>query len=61
MRVSIFVFLSDVSFYSRIEKYKRHSIITEDGPIQRSGAFGYKVSVYLRDPDGNFIEIANQN
>ena len=54
-------FLSDVSIYSWIETFKKHSIIIEDGPIQRSGAFGYKVSLYLRDPNGNFIEIANQN
>ena len=30
----------------------------EEGPVPRTGACGDMMSVYLRDPDGNLIELA---
>jgi catechol 2,3-dioxygenase-like lactoylglutathione lyase family enzyme len=30
-----------------------------EGPVRRTGAIGAIESVYLRDPDGNLVEIAN--
>lgn len=30
-----------------------------EGPVQRTGATGPIISIYLRDPDGNLIELSN--
>lgn len=30
-----------------------------EGPVSRTGATGPIVSIYLRDPDGNLLELAN--
>jgi catechol 2,3-dioxygenase-like lactoylglutathione lyase family enzyme len=36
-----------------------HGVAVEEGPVPRTGALGPIASVYLRDPDGNLIEISN--
>lgn len=33
-------------------------IAVEDGPVPRTGAAGPITSIYLRDPDGNLVEIS---
>ncbi len=34
-------------------------VAVEEGPVARTGATGELVSCYLRDPDGNLIELSN--
>ncbi len=36
-----------------------HGVPVEEGPVPRTGAIGPITSVYVRDPDGNLIEISN--
>ena len=36
-----------------------HGVTVEEGPVERTGAAGRLVSVYIRDPDGNLVEISN--
>lgn len=37
-----------------------HDVAIEQGPVERIGATGRLLSVYLRDPDGNLVEVANR-
>ena len=36
-----------------------HGVTIEEGPVARTGATGPISSIYIRDPDGNLIEISN--
>ena len=49
---------------SPLEDVKVHlqakSISIIEGPVKRTGAVKPLLSIYVRDPDGNLIEIANE-
>lgn len=38
---------------------RAHDVPIVEGPVERTGAQGAIRSVYLRDPDGNLIELSN--
>jgi len=56
----------DICFLSStpIEKWENifliNNIKIEDGPLQKTGATGPIMSIYIRDPDQNLIEISNK-
>lgn len=42
-----------------IHELKKKNIEIITGPVEKTGAEGKIISVYIRDPDGNLIEISN--
>ena len=51
--------VSDTPINEIIAELAKHSIPIIEGPIERTGATGTLISVYIRDPDKNLIEISN--
>jgi len=52
-------FIVDIPIEQAINHISRSGIDIIEGPVPRSGASGPIVSAYLRDPDGNLLEISN--
>ena len=42
-----------------VERLATAGVTIEEGPVPRTGAKGLMLSVYIRDPDQNLIEIAS--
>ena len=53
-------FLSDLPIQEWIKRFDLHNIPIENGQVQKTGATGPLMSIYVRDPDGSLIEISNQ-
>jgi len=51
-------FLSDATTQDWQEHFAAHGVVVEDGPVARTGATGPITSLYVRDPDGNLIEVS---
>lgn len=53
-------FLTQTDLDEWIDMLAAKGIAPEEGPIMRTGATGPIRSIYLRDPDGNLIEVSNR-
>jgi catechol 2,3-dioxygenase-like lactoylglutathione lyase family enzyme len=53
-----FCLIAAVPLDEFIEHLKKNDISIDVGPVPRRGALGPIRSVYLRDPDGNLVEVA---
>jgi catechol 2,3-dioxygenase-like lactoylglutathione lyase family enzyme len=52
-------FITDQPLGDWQQHLANHSVEIEDGPVRKTGANGPLLSVYIRDPDDNLIEISN--
>ncbi|MGN6729450.1 MAG: VOC family protein [Rhodanobacteraceae bacterium] len=53
-------FLTGIPLEDVIAHLAAERVKIVDGPVERTGATGPIRSVYVRDPDGNLIEISNR-
>lgn len=51
--------IADTPINNVIETLNSLGVKIEEGPVERTGALGPIMSVYVRDPDENLIEISN--
>jgi len=52
-------FISDLPIPAVIDHLSTAGVPVELGPVPRTGARGPMMSVYIRDPDENLVEISN--
>jgi len=53
-------FLTSTDLETWIAHLKEHEVEVIDGPVKRTGATGPIRSIYMRDPDGNLIEVSTR-
>lgn len=54
-----FCLITDVPLGRVAEHIRSCGVEIIEGPVSRTGATGRLESVYLRDPDGNLVEVSN--
>lgn len=54
-------FLTTTPLTEIMDDLARLGVVVGMGPVDRTGATGPIRSIYLRDPDGNLLEIANSS
>lgn len=53
-------FITSVPLAEVLQHFASRDVAVIEGPVRRTGAMGPIVSVYIRDPDLNLIEVANR-
>ncbi|MEG7283399.1 VOC family protein [Bacillus sp. 0909A] len=51
-------FIADEPINKVVEHITKMNVNVEEGPVKRTGALGPIISVYIRDPDQNLVEIS---
>jgi len=52
-------FITETPLAEVIEHVKSCGVKIAEGPVPKTGATGPMSSIYMRDPDGNLIEVSN--
>ncbi|WP_312112111.1 VOC family protein [Brevibacillus reuszeri] len=52
-------FIASAPLEQVIQSMKKNGVEIVEGPVQKTGAMGPILSVYMRDPDHNLIEVSN--
>jgi catechol 2,3-dioxygenase-like lactoylglutathione lyase family enzyme len=53
-----FCLIASVPLTDVLDRLDQQHVAIELGPVERHGALGTMESIYLRDPDGNLIEVS---
>lgn len=53
-----FCLIAAVPLRDVLDRLARNHVPVELGPVERNGALGPMRSIYVRDPDGNLIEVS---
>jgi catechol 2,3-dioxygenase-like lactoylglutathione lyase family enzyme len=52
-------FITETPLEEVIAHVKQQGVAIAEGPVPKTGATGPMSSIYVRDPDGNLVEISN--